>query len=654
MAAGPFSWGRKGRGALAAPAMAELEPILRAPLAGDPIPLAGFHIHPGANIDARIEELRQKGFPSNHPEGPRYGVEPPIDWQAKGALDRNTRHRMLGWVFLDPFIGAAERDGGGDRIPYLGAVVADWQDHAERSGDSSLWADMATGLRAQHLAAILQILRRNGGEGLGQKEQLKLLEASARHLEVLSDPGFVSPGNHGLFQLHGLALLAWALRPHARMEDYLGIARARLPEFVAEQISPDGGHLEHSAEYYLLAERVFRSLARSGLYGDLVDLDGILARLAAIRPFLFGAKGRIAASGDTSLRRQPAAVLRQDAAASGLFAGSRVSPQISALLLPQTGLYVAKGHPGSAAEDCYLHFSAGYHSVMHKHGDDLAVEWHGRGQPIVVDAGKYRYDRRDPMRRFVLSNAAHNTLEPYGLAFPILLEDPYGSGIASAKETDWGFLANGRVAYRRQGLVHERLAIFKPDAFLCLVDRVDRLDVPVASRFAGLLRRALVHPGGPNMVLRSLLRSSRRHRVWLHFAEGTELEEDSCEDREARWRLRLGAGGWAGVRQWSDRPLAGTEHAEGRRHPTPQGWIAKGYVEAVPALALGTSLDPAARLLVTLLALGEAAPPTVEVAEQDGALAFRISEGAQSGRLTLDLSAATDPGAVTYEESATA
>src|SRR5699024_1363486 len=68
-----------------------------------------------------------------------------------------------------------------------------------------------------------------------------------------------------------------------------------------------------------------------------------------------------------------------------------------------------------------LVFNCGFENLTHKHRDDLSFVLSVNKEQIFIDAGKYNYSKKDPIRQYFLSPRAHTTLfvqnETYSLAY---------------------------------------------------------------------------------------------------------------------------------------------------------------------------------------------------------------------------------------------
>ena len=132
----------------------------------------------------------------------------PVDWNMDPFHDRNWRYQLSAWRMLNPIWARWYGRDWSRLVAEVMPWVHDWYVYhvvLKRSSDFA-WYDMAAGYRAQHLAMLLHLQK----EHLIAltPEQLSEVRTLARlHMRKLRDPTFVTHGNHGIFQIHGLRLL---------------------------------------------------------------------------------------------------------------------------------------------------------------------------------------------------------------------------------------------------------------------------------------------------------------------------------------------------------------------------------------------------------------------------------------------------------------
>lgn len=233
-------------------------------------------------------------------------------------------------------------------------------------------------------------------------------------------------GNHFLENAAALSLLGACFEgPDARR--WLAIGERILREQLAEQVLPDGGHVERSPMYHL---RVTYALALAVNSGDS-DLREIacepLRRMVAALPKLCHPDGQIALFNDSAIGvyNNPKEVLefaRRALGAEDLGEQllDKTEPQPDDrnrqwITLPDMGYYGARSGVGERAH--YVLCDAGPigpdYQPGHAHGDIFSFELSLFGACVVSDTGVFDYER-SAERRYSRSTAAHSTVEING------------------------------------------------------------------------------------------------------------------------------------------------------------------------------------------------------------------------------------------------
>lgn len=112
-----------------------------------------------------------------------------------------------------------------------------------------------------------------------------------------------------------------------------------------------------------------------------------------------------------------------------------------------------KGQDNKRSSAAYLALNAAFHSRVHKHNDDLSIEWSDATKDILFEPGSYGYEGRpargseldklgfyysQPARVYVESPHAHNTVEINGAPDNRNIAEYYGSGINHGGITEQG------------------------------------------------------------------------------------------------------------------------------------------------------------------------------------------------------------------------
>src|SRR5690606_41756217 len=86
------------------------------------------------------------------------------------------------------------------------------------------------------------------------------LAAKDMHVEALKNPSYLNPGNHGLFQMNGLAAICHVARVLRSCDEAGPYARRAFQHHAEAQFTPEGMHAEHSSQYHPWAIRMIEEM----------------------------------------------------------------------------------------------------------------------------------------------------------------------------------------------------------------------------------------------------------------------------------------------------------------------------------------------------------------------------------------------------------
>ncbi len=332
---------------------------------------------------------------------PEWPISLPLDWGANPFEDTNWQFQLHSWRMTDPLLERFFENGSNEDIEFAAEIANDWWTWHQHKNATFSWNDMATGIRSLRIAFLLSAV----DEGiLNAGFRPSLLEMAKAHFEKLQSEGFITSGNHGLFQVFGLALLCTVADLDNRNAG-LKYAEDKFQWILSRQFTEDGVHKENSPTYHRFATTVIRNLGGSERF-KLRDIETILRNADAVEPWLIFPNGMWPSIGDSygfagkvdSLsggRRQSRSDGRAYAVSSFERSGYAVvrseDPQGSSMLIV-TGMA---------------------HTYTHKHADELSFELFEHGRLIFIDAGKYGY-AQDSIRSYIESACAHNTISVDG------------------------------------------------------------------------------------------------------------------------------------------------------------------------------------------------------------------------------------------------
>src|SRR5699024_5855231 len=125
------------------------------------------------------------------------------------------------------------------------------------------------------------------------------------------------------------------------------------------------------------------------------------------------------------------------------------------------------------AKSTYMTFNCGYQRVTHKHHDDLSVTLYLDGHDVLIDSGKYSYDKNDEIRQFMTSPDGHSTLGIKNMTYQFTnpFEDQFNLTINKFTSTkDYKIISGMNNLYR--GCTLSRTVILTREGVLIMIDRM--------------------------------------------------------------------------------------------------------------------------------------------------------------------------------------
>ena len=499
-----------------------------------------------------------------------------IDWQMNPESSVSFTSNLHRFTWIDPLIFAYRSEGDEDALRDATAIMLSWiaQNPMPQKGErSETWGDKITADRAPYMAFV-----RNAGacEGVLSKRELGVLDASLEEQGgFLTDPANYAPTNHGLFMDLGLALLARSLPDWPQAEEWADVATERFKETLSGRVIPDEGYwLEHSTSYHFVAIAKLEQFLKATGSSD-ATLTALLAQMQEVGSWLVEPDGKIVQFGESDLDEADPAFAEEAADLSGM------------LVLRDSGLVVVR------APDSYLAVTAGFHNQTHKQSDDGSFELYDSGHRLISDSGLYSKDR-GTLSAFAATNRAHSTLIVDGQDWARDEASAYGSGIVATGEgDDWFAIETRNPLLDPQGVVHNRLFVFRPGFGLVIVDR---------------------------------LQSEAAHSYERLFQFGPDLDASIEGDR-----VVLDASGFSGSLNFDS--LVTPALSKGSKEP-PQGLTFPAFRESEPRYTASLTTEGSTEARAATIGIGRSLGATVRTADSRG-YEIALTEGESEIVLTL-------------------
>ncbi len=433
---------------------------------------------------------------------------------------------------------------------------------------------------------------------------LSTVHAQAEHLKRYHR----QKHNHAVKEMAGLGHAAAAWPEFSNAADWSAYSIATLQAEIERQVYPTGVQKELSSHYqrtvleYVAQYIAFSDSAGVDLPGDFVALAEAMADYLArtMKP-----DGHVIVNNDADadfVRDKLLAFAEQfdredwrhiaSAGSTGL-----APPGLPSSYYPYAGQLISRSGWADTAQ--WSFFDAGPWGISHQHNDRLHVSLSVGQRNLLVDTGRVNYIKDNPLRRHIISSAAHNVVLIDGTGQGPQLperEQPAVDSAVVAPDYDFAVASTGDNFPAIEGAAaHARAFLYLRDRYWLVVDRIET-DRP---------RRIDVlwhfHPD-----------------VTLAHAEGGGVR--STDPGVANLRIAP-----LGNEPWS------TEIVAGRTTPEPQGWYSPVYNTVVPApTAVMTAEIDGSRIFAWLLttAVGDVEAPAAEVEDIAADTSIRIAVGA--------------------------
>lgn len=334
---------------------------------------------------SKVEDFEEKGFvPVNRPDLEPYKMTMPFDWNIDPYKDSNWRFQLHTLRYLTVYMGAFKKSKKENYIHKMFEWIEDWYSFCQNNEVEYAWHDMATGIRAEKM----YLLARMCDEYSIPKPKFfdNLVDT---HLSIMMKDGFFrSNHNHGLYVIHGIRCLAELVEDN----DYvLKYCESGWNEILDNQLDENYIHKEHSPHYHFLFVETLERYIKTGFYEKFFKMHTYLKEAKKNCSFLRLPDGREIPFGDT------------DNALPENNNNKYKLEDSNQLLL--SGYFVFRDNNDLT----YLALTNNYHSTIHKHWDNLSFIFGYKGQDILMDPGKYKYEQ-SKLRSLVLSSRCHNTI----------------------------------------------------------------------------------------------------------------------------------------------------------------------------------------------------------------------------------------------------
>lgn len=324
-----------------------------------------------------------------------FPVDLPINWSADPYNYRSWQRLLHTFCWLDIYIANYKYNNDESSMYLAMQYLLDWyQFSVESNNDYAFrWKDDAVSFRARRIAVITKWALNSNDNSINDDIKLKLKHLAQLHFDNLIEKSLFQKNNHGLFQMRGLTSISSLLPELNNTHQALDYAVEQINFLWRSQYGSENMHYENSPSYHLYIIREFEEILNSPEFnGSSFDFNfDDIAEVKDNIKYLMHPSGKGTLFGDSNQMVMESPIVTGDH------------------FFDETGYVILSGdlkHPTNS----YLCLRAGFASNIHRHSDDFSFEWSEYGKIIITDSGKYSYDYDDPIRKYMTSTRAHNTV----------------------------------------------------------------------------------------------------------------------------------------------------------------------------------------------------------------------------------------------------
>lgn len=409
----------------------------------------------------RIKKMRQniKLFKEENKMVIKNNLEPvpfsdQIDWGYEHPHNANTYQTYL--HCLNPvvdFLAIAEEDGDETLVQDAKRLIMDWYENGQDTG-THCWAEHAVSYR---IINIILFQNRGGEYKLDDFIFDQIVEI---HCSYLSEEKNYKMNNHGLMMDNALLKASYYIKDEQLKSLYTDKALYRIRFAFFRDISRKGVHLENSPEYQRLTLALYRSISKTlkETGQDLGrDIKLLFEKVNDFREYIIKPNNEYPMLGDT-----------------GQIEEGNIKKNYKDFLDKEAGIAILQyKNKKDPAKSTYMTFNCGYQRVTHKHHDDLSVTLYLDGHDVLIDSGKYSYDKNDEIRQFMTSPDGHSTLGIKNMTYQFTnpFEDQFNLTINKFTSTkDYKIISGMNNLYR--GCTLSRTVILTREGVLIMIDRM--------------------------------------------------------------------------------------------------------------------------------------------------------------------------------------
>jgi len=362
-------------------------------------------------------------------------------------------------------------------------IIISWNDanpNQENQSSPSAWKDHSTANRLTMYVHFWDNYRESNVTNIEFTNQF--MDIIQSHANFTAKPGnYAWWNNHGLFQSQALLQIGYFFPEIENSSDWLELSKSRITTRLLTNVTESGIFKEHSTAYHYLAVKLFIAIEEFCNYYnfEIQKLSSTIHKMQEYMGYVAKLDGTVPMIGDSSavqFLQLPEDSVTNDFLLYRMTNGEQgVMPKNNSIVYHDAGVAIFKNDWGKETP-LYLNFVNRYHSVAHKHSDDLSFVLSYGETDFLVDSGKYNYVEENPYRKYIRSTLAHNTITVDNVSYPINNSNDFGNPIVKNYyvSNDFSFIEASHSLY--DGVEITRTLLFFSEGAIYIHDQIDSME----------------------------------------------------------------------------------------------------------------------------------------------------------------------------------
>ncbi|MFC4661445.1 alginate lyase family protein [Oceanobacillus aidingensis] len=351
-----------------------------------------------------------------HPLWGHVEIKDGIDWKQDPFNNGTWCYYLHSLSSINYLMNAYEDEKKSVYIDKAKEIIKSWEEannSSEKSVSKYAWKDHST---ANRVVAIIYFWSIYINSELYEEEfEHQLILLLEKHGEFLyADRNYNFRNNHGVYQDRALIELSTIFPQISNSQLWYEKAVERLLTYVNKFVSEKGVHRENSSSYHILMLRLLREIDNFLSYHgkQISKLRNTIFKMEEYLAYIVKPNGIVPMTGDSgpdSVRFIHMSEIKNPKMLYVRSKGKKGEKPVKEIVYEDDGVAIFKDTLKKKKE-LYIYFTASFHSLAHKHADDLSFLLTIGDTDFFVDSGKYNYQENDEYRKYFRSTLAHNSV----------------------------------------------------------------------------------------------------------------------------------------------------------------------------------------------------------------------------------------------------